>query len=613
MYDPMPPLRRRHRVRENGNGQLPRWSIAHAAAGQGASAWAMIAVSNHVFRGFFRTHLVNDFRSLDGMLSHRSDHRRNRAMQARHLLSAAALSLAVAACQPAQQEPAKPRPPVILIEADAPPRPMKPVLPPLFDDIERRTFQFFWDTTNEINGLTPDRYPSRPFASIASVGFALTAYPIGIENGWVSRNQAIDRTLTTLKFFRDVPMGPQRTGKAGYKGFYYHFLDMQEGRRYDSWVELSSVDTALLMMGVLFAQSYYDGDDPREKEIRQIADTLYKKVDWPWLQQRAPLISMGWFPESGFIDHDWMGYNEAMMVYILALGSPTHPVSPDAWTVWTRTYDNDWGVYQGQEYLSFGPLFGHQYSHVWIDFRDIQDAYMRERGSTYFLNSRSAALAQREYAIANPMQWKEYGENVWGLTASDGPQNTTQEYRGEQRQFRHYSSRGAGLRENFDDGTIAPTAAIASVVFAPEQVIPATLEMHKRFGDYIYSSYGFLDSFNPSFNYDIPIKTGRLVPDRGWVASDYIAIDQGPILTMIANYRDDFVWEVMKKNPYIRKGLERAGFSGGWLAPEGSFQPLELQKDEKAAAARAVGIAESRAAAAQEQKNNANRTTGQGK
>ncbi|REN13217.1 hypothetical protein DSI35_07170, partial [Mycobacterium tuberculosis] len=239
----------------------------------------------------------------------------------------------------------------------------------------------------------------------------------------------------------------------------------------------------------------------REKEIREIADTLYKRVDWPWLQQRAPLISMGWFPESGFIDHDWMGYNEAMMVYILALGSPTHPVSPDAWTVWTRTYDNDWGVYQGQEYLSFGPLFGHQYTHVWVDFRDIQDAYMRERGSTYFLNSRSAALAQREYAIANPMNWKDYGQNVWGLTASDGPQNTTQEYRGEQRQFRHYSSRGAGLRENFDDGTIAPTAAISSIVFAPEEVIPAAVEMHKRYGDYIYSSYGFLDSFNPSFNY----------------------------------------------------------------------------------------------------------------
>lgn len=518
------------------------------------------------------------------------------------LCTAAGLALGLlGGCGKAPEPAPKVLPQVILIEADLPPRPMKPELPPLFDDIERRTFQFFWDTTNEQNGLTPDRYPSRPFASIASVGFALTAYPVGIENGWVSRTQAVDRTLTTLRFLRDVPTGPQRTGKAGYKGFYYHFLDMQDGRRYDSWVELSSVDTALLLMGVLFAQSYYDGADAREKEIRQIADTIYRRVDWPWLQRNKPLVSMGWFPESGFIQHDWMGYNEAMMLYVLALGSPTHPVQPDAWTVWTRTYDNDWGVFQGQEYLSFGPLFGHQYSHVWIDFRDIQDAYMRERGIDYFLNSRRATLAQREYAIANPMQWKDYGENVWGLTAGDGPQNTTQDYKGEQRQFRHYSARGAGLRENFDDGTIVPSAAISSLPFAPEVVIPATQEMHRRYGDYLYSSYGFLDSFNPSFNYDIPLKTGRLIPERGWVASDYIAIDQGPILAGIANYRDEFVWNVMKKNPYIRKGLERAGFSGGWLLPEGQeWQPL--QKDDKAAAARAVGIAESRAAAAQEQK-----------
>ncbi|ATS21505.1 MULTISPECIES: glucoamylase family protein [Xanthomonas] len=514
-------------------------------------------------------------------------------------------ALVLASCKQAEEpKVAEKKAPVkvILVEAQLPPKPVKPPLPPLFSDIERRTFQFFWDTTNEVNGLSPDRFPSRPFASIASVGFALTAYPIGIENGWVSRNQAIDRTLTTLKFFRDAPMGPQKTGRAGYKGFYYHFLDMQQGNRYDSWVELSSVDTALLMMGVLFTQSYYDGDDPREKEIRQIADTLYKRVDWRWLQQRAPLISMGWFPESGFINHDWMGYNEAMMLYILALGSPTHGVDPDAWTSWTRTYNNDWGVYQGQEYLSFGPLFGHQYSHVWIDFRDIQDQYMRERGIDYFLNSRRATLAQRDYAIDNPMKWKDYGENVWGLTASDGPQNTSQEYRGEQRQFRHYSSRGAGLRENFDDGTIAPTAAISSIVFAPEVVIPATQEMHKRYGDFLYSSYGFLDSFNPSFNYDIPIKTGRMVPDRGWVASDYIAIDQGPILTMIANYQDEFVWNVMKKNAYIRAGLERAGFTGGWLTPEGEPQPAP-QKDEQKAAARALGMAESRAAAAQAQQD----------
>ncbi|ACD59051.1 hypothetical protein PXO_00879 [Xanthomonas oryzae pv. oryzae PXO99A] len=514
-------------------------------------------------------------------------------------------ALVLASCKQAEEpKVAEKKAPVkvILVEAQLPPKPVKPPLPPLFSDIERRTFQFFWDTANELNGLAPDRFPSRPFASIASVGFALTAYPIGIENGWISRNQAIDRTLTTLKFFRDAPMGPQKTGRAGYKGFYYHFLDMQQGNRYDSWVELSSVDTALLMMGVLFTQSYYDGEDPREKEIRQIADTLYKRVDWRWLQPRAPLISMGWFPESGFINHDWMGYNEAMMLYILALGSPTHGVDPDAWTSWTRTYNNDWGVYQGQEYLSFGPLFGHQYSHVWIDFRDIQDQYMRERGIDYFLNSRRATLAQRDYAIDNPMKWKDYSENVWGLTASDGPQNTSQQYRGEQRQFRHYSSRGAGLRENFDDGTIVPSAAISSIVFAPEVVISATEEMHKRYGDFLYSSYGFLDSFNPSFNYDIPLKTGRMVPDRGWVASDYIAIDQGPILAMIANYQNEFVWNVMKKNPYIRAGLERAGFTGGWLTPEGEPQPAP-QKDEQKAAARALGMAESRAAAAQVQQD----------
>ncbi|MFC3549661.1 glucoamylase family protein [Lysobacter cavernae] len=472
----------------------------------------------------------------------------------------------------------------------------KPELPPLFRDIEKRTFQFFWDTTNEQNGLTPDRFPSRPFASIASVGFALTAYPIGIENGWVSRNQAVDRTLTTLKFFRDLPSGPQATGKGAYQGFYYHFLDMQNGHRYDSWVELSSVDTALLMMGVLFTQSYYDRDEPREKQIRALADELYRRVDWTWLQKNKPLISMGWFPESGFIQHDWMGYNEAMMLYVLALASPTHPVSADTWTVWARTYNESWGVYQGEEFLAFGPLFGHQYSHVWIDFRGIQDAYMRERGIDYFVNSRRAAYAQRAYAIANPMKWEDYGPEVWGLTASDGPQQTLQPYRGEQRQFRHYSARGAGLSDTFDDGTIAPTAAIASLPFAPEIVIPTTVELHKRYGEYLYSSYGFLDSFNPSFNYDIPLKTGRLVPGAGWVASDYIGIDQGPILAMISNYRSDFVWNVMKRNPYIRAGLEKAGFTGGWLEPKGEAKPQQpqTQAEKDAATARALGEAESR-------------------
>lgn len=496
-------------------------------------------------------------------------------------------------------EPSAGKPAVSIVQAPELPAteqtPARPELPPLFRDIERRTFQFFWDTTNEVNGLTPDRFPSRPFSSIASVGFALTAYPIGVENNWVSRTQAVDRTLLTLKFFRDLPSGPQDTGKGAHKGFYYHFLDMQSGHRFDSWVELSSVDTALLMMGVLFAQSYYDGEDPREQEIREVAEELYGRVDWVWMQQNKPLLSMGWFPESGFIEYDWRGYNEAMLLYVLALGSPTHAVEPEAWDVWTRSYDDVWGVFQGQEYLAFGAMFGHQYSHVWIDFRGIQDDYMRGRGIDYFTNSRRAVLAQREYAIANPMKWKGYGENVWGLTASDGPQRTRQQYRGEEREFRHYSARGAGLLENFDDGTIAPTAAVASLPFAPEVVIPATLEMHDRYGEYLYSSYGFLDAFNPSFDYDIPLKNGRVVPGQGWVASDYIGIDQGPILAMISNYRNGFVWEVMKKNPHIRRGLERAGFEGGWLAPGDQPAPAGAASDPEASTERALRNAPSRA------------------
>lgn len=444
-------------------------------------------------------------------------------------------------------------------------------LPPVFDDIERRTFDYFWDTTEADTGLAPDRHPSRPFSSIAAIGFALTAYPIGAERGWITRGQAAERTLATLRFLHDAPMGPEAAGRSGHRGFYYHFLDMRSGQRFDKWVELSSVDTGLMMMGVLFAQSYYDGDDAREREIRALAETLYGRVEWDWMRPRAPLISMGWNPDTqSFIDHDWKGYNEAMLVYVLALGSPTHPVEPEAWTAWTRSYGRNWGEFQGQTHLRFAPQFGHQYSHVWIDFRGIRDAYMRDKsrrdsGLDYFENSRRATLAQHAYAVANPMGWKGYDDKVWGLTASDGPQGTRQTWRGQQREFRGYSARGPGPVDGFDDGTLAPTAALASLPFAPDLVIPAAEAMRARYGDDLYGRYGFLDSFNPSFEYDVPLVTGKIVPGKGWFASDYLGIDQGPILAMIANHRDGFVWNVMKRNPHIRRGLERAGFRGGWL------------------------------------------------
>jgi hypothetical protein len=465
--------------------------------------------------------------------------------------SATAIALALASCGGNDGRP--------LPAPAAPGQPM--AAGPFLDDLQERTFRFFWETTNPENGLVPDRYPTPSFSSIAAVGFGLTAYPIGVERGYVSREAARQRTLVTLRFLRDAPQGPEARGTAGYKGFFYHFLDMKTGERFET-NELSTADTALLLGGVLFVQSYFDGEHPDEVAIRALAEEIYGRVDWRWAQAKAPLITLGWKPEQGFLPYDWRGYNEAMLVYILALGSPTFPVEPEAWTAWTSGYDDDWGTHFGQEHLSFSPHFGHQFSHTWIDFRGIQDEYMRARGIDYFENSRRATYAQRGYAIANPEGWKGYGEHVWGITACDGPADVTLEYGGKQRTFRTYAGRGMG---HADDGTLAPTAAAASIAFAPEIAIPAVLEMHRRYGEHIYSRYGFLDSFNPSFAFDIASPHGRVVPGVGWVAHDYLGLDQGPILAMIENHRSDLVWRVMRKNPHVRKGLERAGFTGGWL------------------------------------------------
>jgi len=328
---------------------------------------------------------------------------------------------------------------------------------------------------------------------------------------------------------------------------------------------VSTVDTALLLAGVLFCQSYFDTQNPREVEIRKLADEIYRRVDWTWAQPRPPGVALAWTPEQGFSNDDWRGYNEAMLVYLLALGSPTHPVSPQAWSLWTSTYDKQWGTLYDQTFLSFAPLFGHQYTHVWVDFRGIRDAYMRQHGLDYFENSRRATYTQRRYAIANPQHWQAYGKDIWGMSASDGPGPSREPYLGKDRSFMKYAARGVGIGQILDDGTIAPTAAISSLPFAPEIVLPATLEMYHRFGSSIYSSYGFLDAFNASFP-GANVKPGE--HDAGWVDPDYLGIDQGPILAMIENYRSDLVWRVMRNDVYLRQGLERAGFSGGWLAPQ---------------------------------------------
>lgn len=446
------------------------------------------------------------------------------------------------------------------------PPPVPVALDPLFDDIERRTFDYFWQVTDPASGLVPDRYPTPSFSSIAAIGFGLTAYPIGVERGYVPRADARQRTLATLRFLHAAPQGPEPAGNAGHRGFFYHFLDMATGTRHET-IELSTVDTALLMAGVLFSASYFDAPDADEAEIRRLADELYRRVEWDWAAPRAPAIAHGWTPEGGFLPHDWRGYNEAMIVYLLALGSPTHPVDGGAWDQWQSTYARFWGTLEGQQHLTFGPLFGHQYTAVWVDLRGIRDTYMAARGLDYFENGRRAVLSQRAYAIRNPLAWRGYGPDTWGLSACDGPTDVEQEYRGEPRTFRGYAARGVSLdpAHNYDDGTLTPTAVIASLPFAPEYVVPATLELRRLYGAEIYGQYGFFDAFNPSFDYDVALRYGRRIPGFGWVDTDYLGISQGPILAMIENHRSGLVWRVMRNNPYFRRGLERAGFTGGWL------------------------------------------------
>jgi hypothetical protein len=406
------------------------------------------------------------------------------------------------------------------------------------DLVQRTAFDYFWYETNPANGLIKDRSSNPSLSSSAAVGFGLSVLTVGIDRGWISREAGRRRVFTTLEFLWSAPHGPEADA-TGYKGFYYHFLNMQTGRR-EGDAELSTIDTALLLGGVLHVQQYFDQDDPTEAKIRTLADDLYRRVDWPWMQVRPTRICHGWTPETGFLLYDWGGYNESMIIYLLALGSPTFPVSADAWTAWTSSYA--WETHYGQAFVVFPPLFGHQYSHVWVDFRGIQDPYMRDKGLDYFENSRRATLANRAYAIANPLGWADYGENLWGLTASDIPSS--------------YRARGAPPAEN-DDGTITPTAAGGSFAFTPRESLAALRHMYAAYRTQIWGPYGFKDAFNPS---------------QRWFATDYLGIDQGPIVLMIENYRARGIWDVFMRHPAIQRGLARAGFMS--IAESKNGQPI---------------------------------------
>ncbi len=419
------------------------------------------------------------------------------------------------------------------------------------DKLQRDTFGYFLKETNTANGMVPDNTRQNSHASVAAIGFALTAYTIGVERGFISRAEAIERTLTTLRFFRHSKQS-EGANATGYKGFYYHFLYMDSGRR--AWQsELSTIDSTYVLAGALTAASYFNGDTREEREIRSLAEELYARADWQWALNAGETVSMGWKPECGFLPYRWEGYNEALILYVLALASPTHPIAAECYKAQTQTYC--WKELYGQEFLYAGPLFIHQLSHMWIDFRGIQDEFMREKGIDYFENSRRATYVQQQYGIRNPLDYKGYGEHCWGITASDGPGPTCLEIDGIERCFFDYTARG--IPYGPDDGTIAPWAAVASLPFAPEIVLPAL----QHFGDVypeVTSKYGFKCSLNPTFEGENPGQSG-------WISKGYYGLDQGPIVMMIENHRTGFLWELMKKCPFIIEGLRKAGFTGGWL------------------------------------------------
>jgi hypothetical protein len=419
----------------------------------------------------------------------------------------------------------------------------------LLDGLQRAAFDYFLQTANPKNGLIADTTRNGAPSSIAVVGFALSAYPIGVERGWIERADAVQRTLVILRFFMDSDQSgsPNATG---YRGYYFHFLDIGSGTRV--WLsELSLIDTALLIAGMLTAAAYFSAETPAEAELRRLAEALYRRVDWRWAQRDGGAVTHGWKPECGFLNYGWEGYSEAILLYVLGLGSPTHPLTEQSFPAWTVTYQ--WENLYGYDFLYAGPLFIHQFSHAWIDFRGIRDRFMREKGCDYFENSRRATYIQREYATRNPRSFAGYTADCWGLSAGDGPSVEPRLIAGRRQAFYGYAARGVPYGP--DDGTIAGVSTLSSLVFAPEITLPAVRNMVARgpggAGEFVRAG-----GFNPTLG-----EAGA----NGWISQQTFGLDQGIIVLMVENYRTGLLWRLGRGNAYIRTGLRRAGFSGGWL------------------------------------------------
>ena len=400
----------------------------------------------------------------------------------------------------------------------------------LLDSLQASGFRFFWHQANPSNGLIRDRSTLTSPCSIASVGFGLSAICVGVDHGWVSRADARTRVLTTLQTFWNGPQGTATSGTIGYEGLFYHWLDMNTATR--TWnSELSTIDTALLLAGILDCRQYFTQSETSEDQIRALADSIYRRVNWHFvaLLGNGP-IYMGWKPENGFTDFGtWKGYNEAKVLYLLAIGSPTNGLPGGLWKGWwCKGYK--WETQYGYSFYTFPPLFGHQYTECWYDFRTVQDDSMRYRGITYTMNSQRATLAQRNYCIANPGGFLAYSDSVWGITASDDPFG--------------YSARGAPPNQG-DNGTLVPTACISSIPFTPNESLQAARTLWNNFHDELWGPYGFGDAYHFGL---------------GWWDAQVLGIDQGPIVLMIENYRNQAVWNRFMQNPDVQNGMTLAGF-----------------------------------------------------
>lgn len=391
------------------------------------------------------------------------------------------------------------------------------------NDLQQRSFQYFWDQADPNTGLVPDRArmdgsplpPSHQnVASIAATGFGLTANCIAVSRKWIDGAQARERTRNTLRFF-DGRAYQQR-------GWFYHWLDSKTGeRRWNS--EVSSIDTALLLAGVLTVRQCFRDD----QEIVRLADKIYRRVDFRWmLNGHQLLLSHGWKPESGFLKPRWDTFSEDTILYVLAIGSPTHPISPASWySLWRDRYR-----YEGHSYFTtIGvPLFMHQYAHAWIDYRNRRES-SGDR-IDYFENSVAATLAHRAFCMNLSHDFPAFGPDAWGITASDSAKG--------------YLAWGGPPRDPDIDGTLVPSAAGGSLMFTPELSLKALLTMREKYGTKVYGKYGFVDAFNPQ---------------TGWVDTDVIGINVGIILLSAENMRSGDVWRWFMQNPEAPQALQRIG------------------------------------------------------